>query len=104
MVWENPWPRYRTDAVGLAIVEEMDSLAQAVAEDRPTRYDARRARADIEISMAAAESGRPGRGAVELPLTSVTEYEEQLHAKFASDHGCDPFDTERVVDVFFPEL
>ena len=104
VVWENPWPRYRTGAMGLAIVEEMDSLAQAVAEDRPTRYDARRARADIEISMAAAESGRPGRGAVELPLTSVTEYEQQLHAKFASDHGCDPFDTERVVDVFFPEL
>ena len=34
----------------------------------------------------------------------MTEYEEQLHAKFASDHGCDPFDVERVVDVFFPEL
>ncbi len=104
VVWENPWPQYRTDAMGLAIVEEMDSLAQAVAEDVPTRYDARRARADIEISMAAAEAGRPGRGAVALPLTSVTDYEEQLHAKFAGDHGCDPFDTERVVDVFFPEL
>ena len=82
----------------------MDSLAQAVAEDRPTRYDARRARADIEISMAAAESWKPGRGPVELPLTSVTDYEEQLHETFRSDHGCDPLDLERVVDVFFPEL
>ena len=43
-------------------------------------------------------------GPVELPLTSVTEYEEQLHEKFRSDHGCDPLDVERVVDVFFPEL
>ena len=65
VVWENPWPQYRTNAIGLAIVEEMDSLAQAVAEDRPTRYDAHRARADIEISMAAAESWKPGRGPVE---------------------------------------
>jgi predicted dehydrogenase len=104
VVWENPWPQYRTNASGLAIVEEMDSLAQAVAEDRPTRYDARRARADIEISMAAAESWKPGRGPVELPLTSVTDYEEQLHEKFRHDHGCDPCDLDRVVDVFFPEL
>lgn len=104
VVWENPWPQYRTTAAGLAIVEEMDSLAQAVAYDRPTRYDGRRARADVEISMAAAESGRPGRAAVELPLRSVTGYEERLHEQFRRDHGCDPFDLERVVDVFFPEL
>ena len=103
-VWENPWPQYRTTAMGLAIVEEMDSLAQAVADDRPTRYDGHRARVDIEISMAAAESGQPGQRSVELPLTSVTEYEESLHEKFRKDHGCDPFDLERVVDVFFPEL
>ena len=104
VVWENPWPQYRTTAGGLAIVEEMDSLWQAVVEGRPTRYDGRRARADIEISMAAAEACRPGRAAVELPLRSATEYEERLHEQFRRDHGCDPFDLERAVDVFFPEL
>ena len=54
--------------------------------------------------MAAAESWKPDRGPVDLPLQSVTDYEERLHETFRSDHGCDPLDLERVVDVFFPEL
>ena len=103
LVWENPWPHYRTSPSGLAIVEEMDSLARAVLEDRPTRYDGRRGRKDIEIQIAAEESGRLGRKPVDLPLTQTTGHEEALHEKFRREYGCDPFDVERLVDVFFPK-
>jgi len=35
-----------------AIVEEMDSLAQAVMRGQPTRWDAREGRKDIEMEIA----------------------------------------------------
>jgi predicted dehydrogenase len=103
VVWENPWPHYKTSPGGLAIVEEMDSIAQAVLEDRSTRYDGRRARQDIEIQIAAEESGHLGQQPVELPLQTVTEHEAGLLEKFRQDYGCDPFDVEACVDVFFPK-
>jgi hypothetical protein len=37
--WENPFPQYRLGVGSLAIVEEMDSLAQAVIRDQPTRWE-----------------------------------------------------------------
>ena len=104
VAWENPWPHYKIRPAGLAIVEEMDSLAQAILNDRPTRYDARRGRADQEIVIAWEESGRQGRVPVDLPLKRVTGYEEELHARFRERHGCDPMDVERLVDVFFPKV
>ena len=103
VVWENPWPQYRTRPAGLALVEEMDSIAQAVLEDRPTRYDGRRGRKDIEIQIAAEESGRLGRKPVALPLVEVTGHEEELLEKLRQDYGCDPMDLEKAVDVFFPK-
>jgi len=102
--WENPWPHYKVRPSGLAIVEEMDSLAQAVLNDRPTRYDARRGRADQEIVIAWEESGRRGRVPIDLPLKGTTGYEEELHARFRERHGCDPMDVGRLVDVFFPKV
>ena len=103
VVWENPWPHYKTSPGGLAIVEEMDSIAQAVLEDRPTRYDGRRARQDIEIQIAAEESGHLEQQPVELPLQTVTEHETGMLEKFRQNYGCDPFDVEACVDVFFPK-
>ena len=103
LVWENPWPHYRTSPAGLAIVEEMDSLVQAVLEDCAPRYDGHRARRDMEIQIAAEESGRLGRRSVDLPLKGITGHEEEIHEKFKEEYGCDPFDVEHVVDLFFPK-
>ncbi len=103
LVWENPWPQYRTSPGGLAIVEEMDSIARAVLDDLPTRYDGYRARKDIEIELAVAESGRLGRKPVDLPLTEPTARETRLLEQFKRDYACDPFDVEACVDVFFPK-
>ncbi len=103
LVWKNPWPQYKTPPGGLAIVEEMDSIARAVREDLPTRYDAQRARRDIEIQVAVEESGRTGRKPMDLPLKEPTRHETELLKKFERDYGCDPFDVEACVDVFFPK-
>ena len=104
VTWENPWPNYKVRPSGLAIVEEMDSIAQAVLNGRPTRYDGRRGRADQEIVIAWEESGRRGRTPIDLPLRGITRYEEDLHARFEERYGCDPMDVERLADVFFPKL
>lgn len=103
LVWENPWPQYKTSPGRLAIVEEMDSIARAVREDMPTRYDAQRARRDIEVQVAVEESGRIGRKPVDLPLKEPTIHEIEHLEKFKRDYGCDPFDVEACVDVFFPK-
>ena len=103
VVWENPWPQYKTSPGGLAIVEEMDSIALAVLEDRPTRYDGLRARQDIEVQIASEESGRLGRKPIDLPLQAVTGYEQDLLDQFRRQYGCDPFDIEQCIDVFFPK-
>jgi len=99
--WENPYPRYRSG--GLSIIEEMDSIAQAVMNGQPTRYDAREGRKDMEIQMAMGESGRMERQPIELPLKEVTGYEEEIHRKFKDKYGIEPFDVEHLVDFFFPK-
>ncbi len=103
LVWRNPWPQYRTSPRGLAIVEEMDSIARAVRDDLPTRYDGYRARKDIEIELAVAESGQLGGKPVDLPLREPTLRETNLLERFERDYACDPFDVDACVDVFFPK-
>ncbi len=103
LVWRNPWPQYRTSPRGLAIVEEMDSIARAVLDDLPTRYDGYRARKDIEIELAVSESGRLGGKPVDLPLREPTVRETRLLEKFRREYACDPFDVDACVDVFFPK-
>ena len=103
LVWRNPWPQYRTSPRGLAIVEEMDSIAKAVRDDLPTRYDGYRARKDIEIELAVAESGRLGGKPVDLPLREPTSRETNMLERFERDYACDPFDVDACVDVFFPK-
>ncbi len=99
VTWENPYPRYRSG--GLAIIEEMDSIAQAVINDQPTRYGVREGRKDMEIQMAMGESGRLGRQPIELPLKEVTAHEEEIHQGFKNRYEIDPFDVEQLVDFFF---
>ncbi|MCY3764444.1 MAG: Gfo/Idh/MocA family oxidoreductase [Gemmatimonadetes bacterium] len=103
LVWRNPWPQYRTSPRGLAIVEEMDSIARAVLDDLPTRYDGYRARKDIEIELAVAESGRLGGKPVDLPLREPTSRETDLLERFEREYAVDPFDVDACVDVFFPK-
>ena len=103
VIWENPYPQYKVSPGSLAIIEEMDSIAQAVLNNQPTRYDAREGRKDMELQIAMGESGRLGRQPLDLPLTSVTPHEEEIHQRFADKYGHDPMDVERLVDFFFPK-
>lgn len=102
--WENPFPQYKVSVGGLAIIEEMDSIAQAIRTDQPTRYDARTGRKDMELQIAVGESGRLGRRPLDLPLTEITPYEEGIHAHFKEKYGADPYDVEKLVDFFFPKV
>ncbi|MBI1929071.1 Gfo/Idh/MocA family oxidoreductase [Candidatus Poribacteria bacterium] len=103
-VWENPFPQYKVSVGGLAIIEEMDSIAQAIRTDQPTRYDARTGRKDMELQIAVGESGRLGRKPLDLPLTEITPHEEGIHAHFKEKYGADPYDVEKLVDFFFPKV
>ena len=103
VTWENPWPDQKVGPSRLSVFEEMDSISQAVLNDRPTSYDARQGRADQEICIAWEESGRRGRIPIDLPLKGITGYEEDLHGKFEEKYGCEPTDVERLLDVFFPK-
>lgn len=80
VLWENSWPQYKTSPGGLAIVEEMDGIAQVVREDLPTRYDGQGARQGIEIQISAEESGHPGKQ--QVALQTVTEHETGMPDKF----------------------
>ena len=102
--WENPFPQYKVGIGGLAIIEEMDSIAQAVLNDQPTRYDARTGREDMELQIAVGESGRLGRQPLDLPLTEITLHEEEIHEKFNAKYGAEPFDVEKLVGFFFPKV
>lgn len=101
--WENPFPQYKVSVGGLAIIEEMDSIAQAVLNDQPTRYDARTGRKDMELQIAIEESGRLGRIPLDLPLTEITPHEAQIHEGFKAKHNVDVFDVDKLVDFFFPK-
>jgi predicted dehydrogenase len=103
VLWENPYPHYKVGLGSLAIIEEMDSIAQAVLNNQPTRYDAHEGRKDMELQIAMGESGRRGRQPLDLPLTSVTPHEEEIHQRFADRYGHDPMDVEVLVDFFFPK-
>jgi predicted dehydrogenase len=102
--WENPFPQYKVSVGGLAIIEEMDSIAQAVLNDQPTRYDARTGRKDMELQIAVAESGRLGRTPLDLPLTEITPHEEAIHEGFKAKYGADASDVEKLSDFFFPKV
>jgi hypothetical protein len=82
----------------------MDSIAQAVLNDQPTRYDARTGREDMELQIAVGESGRLGRQPLDLPLTEITLHEEEIHEKFNAKYGAEPFDVEKLVGFFFPKV
>jgi len=103
VIWENPYPQYKVGPGSLAIIEEMDSIAQAVLNNQPTRYDACEGRKDMELQIAMGESARRGRQPLDLPLTSVTPHEEEIHQRFAKRYGHDPMDVEILVDFFFPK-
>ena len=102
--WANPFPQYRVGVGGLAIIEEMDSIVNAILNDQKPRYDAQSGREDMELEIAVAESGRLGRKPLALPLADITPYEEQAHQRLRTTYGADPFDVEKLVDCFFPKV
>jgi predicted dehydrogenase len=102
VVWENPLARYALPERHVAVADGLLSLARAVREDREPEYGAGRARLDQEMNLAMVESGARDRQTIRFPLAAPTAHEEELHAGFRAQYGCDAEDVDRLLDVFFP--
>ena len=91
IVWENPYARYGiSDMDDIAKAALLESLYVAVTEDVEPIYGAVNSRRDQEIAIAIRESDLLGNVWVDLPLTEVTQVEEQIHDAFRKRYGCDP--------------
>ena len=93
LVWENPLAKYGlTDADDVARAAAHFSIYKAVVEDTEPEYGAENARKDQEILIAIRESALKGSVPVELPLTAITEHEEQLHEAYQAKYGHAPLE------------
>ena len=96
LVWENPLKGYGLgDADDVARAASLHSIYQAVTKGVKPEYGAENARKDQEILVAIRESARKGSVPIDLPLTEVTEYEQQLHQEYKTRYGHDPLEVGR---------
>jgi predicted dehydrogenase len=102
ITWENPYVRYELTESQVAIADELESLARAIESGRPPEYGATRARQDVEMELAMAESARLERRPLPLPLADLTATEAERHERFRHAHGHDPEEVEALVEHFFP--
>jgi predicted dehydrogenase len=102
ITWENPFARYALTEGQIAVADELESLARAVEGNGPPEYGAARARQDVEMELAMAESARRGRHPLALPLGDLTQTEAEIHNRFLHEYGHDPEDVEALVDHLFP--
>jgi hypothetical protein len=102
ITWENPFACYALSEGQIAVADELESLARAVEGGTPPEYGAARARQDVEMELAMAESARRSRLPLALPLGDLTETEAAIHAQFLREYGHPPEDVEALVEVFFP--
>lgn len=87
VIWENPFARYGFSGDDqIAVATELWSIRKAVLEDVNPEYGAQNARTDQEIAVAIGESSLTGRK-VELPLESVTAYEQNIHTSYEQKYG-----------------
>ncbi len=92
VIWENPFARYGFSGDDqIAVAAELWSIRKAVLEDMEPEYGAQNARKDQEIAMAIGESSLTGE-TVELPLRSVTRYEQDIHASYEQKYGRSPLE------------
>lgn len=106
VIWENPYTAYPVgDADGIARIDYWHSLYQAIVENTEPNYGAFEARKDQELPIACRESARQGNMPVELPMQSVTTYEERLHSEYQEKYGNHPLqDVEQLIDKVFPRV
>ncbi len=104
LIWENPYRRFGVTEWQVSIADELWSIACAVWENGEPDYGAEAGRLDQEMNIGQHESALRDRKTITFPLASPTQWEQQAHEKFVAKYGCDPFDIERLVEVFFPRV
>jgi len=102
ITWENPFKKYGNH-VSVAVVDELMSIAEAVAKDQEPEYGALNARKDQELSIAISESALK-ESPLNLPLTTITSHEQMTHERYEQTHGYDPFKVDELLRVHFPML
>ena len=105
IIWENPLKIFSLEnADDVARGAELHSIYRAIIEDVEPEYGAVNGRTDQEILIAIRESARTGGQPIDLPLTEITGYEENLHQEYRERYGVDPFDPiEKLKDILFPQ-
>jgi len=105
VIWENPLKAFGlVDVDDVARGAELHSIYRAIVEGIDPEYGALNGRTDQEILIAIRESARTGGQPIDLPLTEITGYEENLHREYRERYGVDPFDPiEKQKSILFPQ-
>ena len=105
VIWENPLKAFGlAEADDVARGAELHSIYRAIVEETEPEYGAVNGRTDQEILIAIRESARNGGEPIDLPLTKITEHEENLHREYRARYGVDPFDPiEKQKEILFPQ-
>ena len=102
VVWQNAFKDLPISQELICVVDELNSIAEAVANDTEPEYGARQARKDLELDVASVVSSARGSVKIRLPLTSETEVERKIHEDFEEKYGCKPLEIDKLLQVFFP--
>ena len=105
LVWENPYRELPigagADDIGRADI--LASTRRAILDGSEPTYGAGNARNDQEVLIALRESARRDGAWIDLPLTSLTTGERELHDEYARRYGHNPLgDSEAVLRVQHP--
>ena len=105
IIWENPLKAFGLEnADDVARGAELHSIYRAIVEGVEPEYGAVNGRTDQEILIAIRESARNGGRPIDLPLTEITGYEENMHQEYGGKYGVHPFDTiEEQKSILFPQ-
>ncbi len=105
IIWENPLKVFGLEnADDVARGAELHSIYRAIIEDVEPEYGAANGRSDQEILIAIRESARNSGKPIDLPLTGITGYEEQMHREYHEKYGVHPFDSiEQQKSILFPQ-
>ena len=105
IIWENPLKMFGLEnADDVARGAELHSIYRAIVEGVEPEYGAVNGRTDQEILIAIRESARNGGRPIDLPLTEITGYEENMHREYHEKYGVHPFDTiEQQKSLLFPQ-
>jgi len=88
-IWENPFKGYVLDDWRVGIAEELMSIANAAVSGADPEYGIG-GRRDVEMCVALYESSLKGMAPVNLPITSITSYEQMVHEAYEGVFGHSP--------------